>query len=943
MSADPTTTRGLGRLQRRWAVQLAALLLSATVFLMGGFDPLERALVDLRFELTGRDASGELVIVAIDPESLRQLSVWPWPRTHHAAVVDRLVEAGAARIALDIDFSSASDPAADAALADALAGAPGRVILPVFRQNVAPADGRSEVVHTAPLPSLRRHARLASVSAVPDADGLIRRHSMNDFWRERLVPTMPGALTGWTSASAEIFHIDYGIRPESIPMVSYVDVMRGRIDPNQIRGKAVIVGATAVELGDVYAVPLYKALPGPVVQALAYESLVQERTLYRVAEWVVLFGAALVAIGFGRRFQAWSWRRGAIVLLAFTVSLFALALGAQAVFPVLLELTPCAAVAIMLYGTALVRRIDRQELVLTLRGNRMRRNNALMRSVVENSSEAILTISDGLIIELVNPAAARMFGEEASELTGRELDVILPAVKNRETLDAWHDNAEPGIELQAIARDGTGFEIEAMVDKMSLDGTCHYILVARDITERKAQQNLLEYLALHDPLTSLPNRTLLMDRLDHAIAASKRSGSQLALLILDLDRFKEINDTLGHGVGDSLLIAVGQTLGAPLRASDTVARLGGDEFAILLPAVSGLEVARDVAERIAVATSQPFQVEDLTLEVGVSIGAALYPDHGDSAAELMRAADVAMYVAKRDATTIAIYDEDRDHNSVRNLSLGGELRRAMDEDELVLFYQPQIELAGGRLSSAEVLIRWDHPRYGLVPPVEFITLAEQSGLIGPLTRWILRSALAHLGAWQSEGYEIGLAVNLSPRNLLEEDLASSVEELLEVHSIKADTLTLEITEDAIMTDPERALGVIGKLRARGVRIAIDDFGTGHSSLAYLTTLPVDELKIDKSFVLNMGDRGTDALIVRSMIELAHDLDLSVVAEGIEDESVLDSLRELDCDVGQGYHIGRPMRREAFDRWMRAQFAADTEEATRAAAPATAQRRTAARG
>ena len=911
-------------MRARWIYQSAAFVLAAAVYLSGGLAPLERSLAELRFKLTGRDASGELVLVGIDPQSLKRLDVWPWPRTHHAAVVDRLVEAGAAQIALDIDFSSRSEPVGDKALASAFSRASGQVILPVFRQKVALGDGRAGVVYTAPLPQLRRHTRVASVNTVPDGDGLIRRHSLSDYWHDELVPTMPALLAGWGLAPSKIFHIDYGIRADSIPSLSFVDVMEGRFDADRVRGKKVIVGANAVELGDTYAVPVYTALPGAVVQALAYESMVQGRALHRGAAWLVLGGAALVAFALGRRFQLWSWRRGLVALTAVFVAAFALSVGVQWATPLMLEVTPWMVVALILYGVGLFRRIERQDFLLMLRGSRLRRSNALVRSVVESSSEAIVTVSGDLVVELANPAAEIMFDAGQGGLAGQALERLLPSVTNVGDLESLLRDTHRGIELVGRTLHGSEVQIEATVDRMSVDGTVHYLLIARDIADRKVQQELLEYLALHDPLTSLPNRTLLMDRLDHAIAASKRGGTQLALLILDLDRFKEINDTLGHAVGDSLLVAVGQTLGSPLRASDTVARLGGDEFAILLPSVSGLEQARDVAGRVAAATSQAFPVEDLMLDVGVSIGAALYPEHGETAADLMRSADVAMYMAKRDGTTIAVYDEDRDHNSVRNLSMSGELRQAMDDDELVLFFQPQIEIATGRLAGVEALVRWDHPRYGLVPPIEFITLAEQSGLIGPLTRWILRAALKSLGGWQAAGYEIGMSVNLSPRNLLEEDLPESVGRLLQEHGIQDGALTMEITEDAIMTDPDRALAAIRHLRQYGVRLAIDDFGTGQSSLAYLKTLPVNELKIDKSFVIHMADENSDAVIVRAMIDLAHDLGLTVVAEGIESEALLRTLSGLGCDYGQGYHVGRPMRRDAFDLWMRGRLDTDPD-------------------
>ncbi|MDH3230391.1 MAG: EAL domain-containing protein [Alphaproteobacteria bacterium] len=939
MSKGLKITNGFARMRARWTHQVAAFVLAAAVYLSGGLAPLERSVADFRFKLIGRDATGELVLVGIDPSSLKQLDVWPWPRTYHAAVVDRLVEAGANQIALDIDFSSRSDPAGDEALAAALSRVPGQVILPVFRQRVALGDGQAGFVYSAPLPQLRRHARLASVNTAPDGDGLIRRHSLNDYWHDELVPTMPALLAGWSAAPSNIFHIDYGIRPGSIPVLSYVDVMQGRFDREEVRGKNIVVGALAVELGDIYAVPVYTALPGAVVQALTYESLVQGRALHRSAIWLVLAGAALVAFALGRRFQLWSWRRGLVAVMAVVVASFALSVGVQAVTSLMLEITPWIVVALILYGVALFRRIERQHFLLAFRGNRLRRSNALIRSVVECSSEAILTISDELVVELANPAAEAMFGAEPGGLAGRKVKRFLPSVTSESDLDSLLRGTHRGIELMGRALDGADVQVEATVDRMSVDGTVHYVLIARDIAERKAQQELLEYLALHDPLTSLPNRTLLMDRLDHAIAASRRGGTRLALLILDLDRFKEINDTLGHAVGDSLLVAVGQMLGSPLRASDTVARLGGDEFAILLPSVAGLEQARDVAERIAAATSQAFPVEDLMLDVGVSIGAALYPDHGETAADLMRSADVAMYMAKRDSTTIAVYDEDRDHNSVRNLSMSGELRQAMDDDELVLFFQPQIDIASGRLAGVEALVRWDHPRYGLVPPIEFITLAEQSGLIGPLTRWILRAALKQLGEWQAQGHEVGMSVNLSPRNLLEEDLPDSVARLMQQRGIQPGTLTLEITEDAIMTDPDRALAAMRHLRECGVRLAIDDFGTGQSSLAYLKTLPVNELKIDKSFVMHMADENSDAVIVRAMIDLAHDLGLTVVAEGIESEALLQTLHGLGCDFGQGYHVGRPMRRDAFDGWMRERPPAMSDEAASVHTLPASRRRT----
>jgi len=914
---------GLGRPRNFWPL-LAATIVSL-LYLAGALDPLERVLTDSRFQLASREASGDLVIVGIDPESLRQLDTWPWPRSYHATVIDRLVDAGASQIALDVDLSSWSTPEADAALHDALAQAGGRVILPVFRQKATDSTDGRQFIHTAPVPEFRRLTRLASVNAMPEGDGLIRRHATSNYWQEGYMPTLPAVLADRTQALFDIFYIDYGIRPETLPRISYVDVFSGQFDPAQVLGKKVIVGATAVELGDQFAVPVYKALPGPVVQALAYETLVQDRTLYRSAPWLVIAGVIAIALGFGRRLRIWSWRRGLAVSVVLSASVLTVSVVLQVWTPLMLEVTPWILVTVLLYGIALARRIDRQELVLLLRGSRLRHSNALMRSVVESSSEAILTVSGDLIIETANPAAEAIFEADDKGLAGRPLEKFLPKFRENGNLDICLSQSHRCVEIEGYRLDGSSFPLEATVDAMSVDGVDHFVVVARNVTERHAQQKLMEYLALHDTLTGLPNRTLLMDRLDHAISLSRRDNQPLALLLLDLDRFKEINDTLGHAVGDSLLAEIGQILSGPLRETDTIARLGGDEFAVLLPAVSGLAQARDIANRVAKALTRPFPVDQITVEVGVSIGVALYPDHGTDASELMRGADVAMYVAKRDHMTVAIYDEGKDHHSVRNLSMSGELRQAMDQDELTLFFQPQIDIETGDLTGVETLLRWDHPRYGMVSPDEFISLAEQTGLIRPLTRWVIGKALRQLETWQKTGLDIGISINLSPRNLHEAGLARSITGLLEKRGLRPDLVTLEITEDAIMTDPERALAAIRKLKECGVRLAIDDFGTGYSSLAYLKNLPVDELKIDKSFVMHMSDDNNDEVIVRSTIDLAHNLGLSVVAEGVENELQLQTLRGLGCDVGQGFHIGRPLRIEEFHQWLenRNSIAADS--------------------
>jgi diguanylate cyclase (GGDEF)-like protein len=389
----------------------------------------------------------------------------------------------------------------------------------------------------------------------------------------------------------------------------------------------------------------------------------------------------------------------------------------------------------------------------------------------------------------------------------------------------------------------------------------------------------------------------------------------MAVLLLDLDRFKDVNDTLGHHVGDLLLTEVGPRLQQPLRSADTVARLGGDEFAILLLGPTDLETACRVAERIVDALRRPFAIRDLTLEVGISIGVALYPEHGTTASELLQHADVAMYAAKRDQLGFVVYSAESDTNSVRQLTLTGELRRAIEDDQLVLEFQPKINAQTAELDGVEALIRWLHPEHGAIPPNEFIHSAEQTGLIKPLTLWVLNAALRALQGWQEDGFEFGVAVNLSVKSLQDPQLPEVISLLLQSWEQRPELLTFEITESALMADPATALEVLARISEIGCRLSLDDFGTGYSSLAYLQKLPIDELKIDRSFVVAMTHDDSAAVIVRSVVNLAKGLGLGVVAEGVETEQAFASLRSLGCEHVQGFLFGAAMGRDEFRRWL----------------------------
>jgi diguanylate cyclase (GGDEF)-like protein len=424
-----------------------------------------------------------------------------------------------------------------------------------------------------------------------------------------------------------------------------------------------------------------------------------------------------------------------------------------------------------------------------------------------------------------------------------------------------------------------------------------------------------EYEALHDPLTALPNRKLFRERAIEALQDSVRTGTTTAVMLIDLDRFKEVNDTLGHHIGDILLQQIGPRLAGVLRESDTIARLGGDEFAVLLPDVQGELAAMEIADRMLEALEQHFTLPEVLLDIDASIGIALSPVHGQDVDTLMQRADVAMYLAKETKSGYQVYAADRDPYSPKHLSLLHDLRHAMEAGQFVLYYQPKAALDTGAVVGMEALIRWQHPEQGLIPPDRFIPLAERSGLSRPLTLFVLNEALRQLSEWHKEDFELRMAVNLTGRNLHDPSFPIDVARLLEKWDVSPSMLLLEITENSVMADPGRVLGVLKALREMGVELALDDFGTGYSSLAYLKRLPVHELKIDKSFVMNMAGDESDAIIVQSTIGLARNLRLRVVAEGVEDQAAWDELVALGCDVAQGFFFGRPMPAAETTAWL----------------------------
>ncbi len=560
-------------------------------------------------------------------------------------------------------------------------------------------------------------------------------------------------------------------------------------------------------------------------------------------------------------------------------------------------------------------------------------SEARAHAVLENVADGIVTVDEAGLIESFNRSARRLFGYADEEVIGQPQGLILapghhdnlsgparstPSVLTGkqpiEAVGRRKDGSYFPIEAVGRRKDGSCFPIEIETSQMQIGDQTITIGCIRDISERKAYTDALGHQALHDALTGLPNRTLFADRMNLAIASAERIGEPRAVLVMDLGGFKQVNDTLGHTQGDTLLNEISKRLVHELRETDTVARLGGDEFGILLDGASDLPAAATAAWKIQQACEAPFVINDEVVRLSTSIGIALFPEHGKTTADLLHRADLAMYDAKRSGTSHAVFDAAHEQQMARSLALLADLRDCVTRDELVVHYQPLIDLATRTTTGVEALVRWRHPKQGLLQPATFLPQAERTPLIAPLTRWVLNDALRQQQTWRGEGVDLTMAVNISARTLRPNgDLPDTVAELTDFWDTAPDRLTLELTESTLIQPA--APNVLRRLHKMGGKVSIDDFGTGYSSLAYLQNLPVDQIKIDQAFVRNLARVPGDAVIVRSTIDLAHNLGMTVVAEGVEDENTLAILAQYGCDSAQGYLFSRALTAEQLTPWL----------------------------
>ena len=897
------------------------VMIALAIVLGGGWhNSLRHALADLRFAWQSREASGDIVVIAIDASSIDRIGVWPWPRLLYAELIRQLQKADVQDIALDVDFSTPSDASSDRTFAEALKDAGGSIVLPSFQQ---PRTDRATLHVNRPLQQFAEHSWSALVNVEVESDGLVRRYPFGEKLDGKFVPSMATVLAGQYDDKRTPFLIDFSIRTAGISKVSFVDVLHG--DPatlQKLKGKKIVVGGTALELGDRFSVPNGTILSGPVLQTLAAESLLQDRALQWTSHVVTLSGLGLLAL-----LMLFTWRRLSagkrVALLAATaVALEAGAFALQAAFPFIID-TSLFQIAIVVYLAAIaLDEIDVRDLLGRVAENRFQR-------VAMSLGDGLICTNSNYLITVWNPGATAIFGYLPEQMIGRSFDEICapdeaPATSTFSIRDAAGLTAGSVIEFNGRRSNGEVFPVEASFSGWQGTDGLQFGAILRDISVRKREAERIRYLAEHDTLTGLINRNTLRASLAAMISKAEAEGREVALLVIGLDGFQLLNQMLGHASGDLVLRAISERLTERTPESGVVARLSGDEFAIAVRMGDIGENVSHFADEIGASFDAPLLAGNREHRVKVTIGAAVFPGGGRTADDLLSNSHMALSRAKamRRGGHVLFEDSIRRELETR-LTLEAELALASERNEFELFYQPQLHLADGRLIGAEALIRWRHPVRGLVSPAQFMPVVNTSPISERIAAWVLDSACAKAADWERAGHKLRIGVNLSPSQLQSGVLASSVARALARSGLSPTSLELEVTEDILLHDEKSALSTFLKIQALGVRLVFDDFGTGFASLSYLKKFPLDGLKIDRSFVHGLLVNPDDAAIVSSTVGLARQLGLSVIAEGIEDRATADFLVSMGCAEGQGYFFGKPMPASEF-------------EAKFLAAPATAE-------
>jgi diguanylate cyclase (GGDEF)-like protein len=897
---------------------ILALVLGS--FHFGALEPLKTSLYELRFKLTPRPPTGELALVDIDAKSIAAIGTWPWPRRIHAALVDALSDYGVSQIGFDVDFSSPSVSEEDQVFEDALRRAGGGVVLAAFNQKLSHESGERRVASNRPIPRFAEHSWAGSVNVFADRDGLVRRFPSGDFVGGEPTPSMPVMFANTEQELGREFVIDFGIQAPKIDRMSLIDVLAKGVEERRLAGKKVIIGASAVELRDFFQVPVFGHIPGPLLQILAAETLIQGRALQETGVVVSLVGVLLIVALGSFCFPRVRWATG--LALVATLALLVEGSGAviQQLYPLLLDTSAWQAtfVGLALLGTA--REIDFRRVLLALSRREAQDTRTVLDQVVADNFAGVIVATDDGLIQAGSRTAGELLGcGDPRELVGRSIDEALPPALtevirqaiNQYRAGDWRPR-EPG-DLDYTRGDDTGI-LEYVVTPSHLssdDGTSRKAGAARiaacltfvDITERRHAESRIAYMARFDVLTGLPNQNQFQEKLAQAIEGGRAKGEGCTILYFDLDRFKTVNDTLGRDYGDLLLREAAARARKVAGPADVVARLDGDQFAVLRPGGVSEEDARALGAELIASLNETYVLNGHRAIVGISVGIAQCTAEEDSAS-LIKNAETAHRRAKTAGGNVSMFfDPKLDLGLRARQSLEMDMRDALDRDEFSVVYQPQVDLASREIIGVEALVRWQHPERGPISPVEFIPLAEDTGLVEPLGAFVLRRACEDAAAWAQP---IKVAVNVSPIQFTRGDLVARVNAALQSSGLPPSRLDLEITESLFINESSQIATVTDALRGMGISFSLDDFGTGYSSLNYLLKFRVQKIKLDKSFITGLPHDHESVAIVRAVCALAGDLGIRINAEGVETAEQMNSLRLLGCKEAQGYLFSKPI-------------------------------------
>lgn len=900
-------------------VVVSALLATVVFALLLWPGLLERAETGLRDRIVAlfvEEQPSNLLLLEIDSASIEAIGQWPWPRSVYASAIDALSKADIRSLMVDVDFSAVSSLGGDAELEVAIRSVAGKVptFLPVFVQRRSQMD--SDMMIRRPLPGLANSVELVSVNMYPASDGLVRSLSVGFRWQDKFYRGAWNALAEQADTGT---WIDYTISPESFRYVSFIDLLEGRVPERILRGRDVIIGSTAIELGDNLATPIYQVLPGAVIQALGAQTQ-RNGGLYALAPATGFIILAFFWLGATVIFSRCRWHRGLQVLGLITVVWMGVFIVAHLQAHLIVDVFKPLFLSVLVYVAINLARLDSATLDRILLQLSLRDNEALLNRIVATTNDYILCVDRNGVITKANLAIQTLCDRPESDMENSPLSDCLP--DSRHGLMALPSSP---FDTHVVTRAGRHIPVQATVSRVATSGEAIFTVVLRDMSERVARERELEYRATYDSLTGLLNRSAFFERVNETLEHHQFG----CLVCLDIDYFREVNDTYGHAAGDQLLKAVAQRAERYVGNLGHCARLGGDGFALWLPGLRFEAGGSQFCERLLEDIESPLTLEiigDIPLQISATAGAAEYGSYRNAldqthqtspstqAELLLRQATDAMRLGKGEGVAVRCYRESDSQAAMRRLELVPAIRTHINNDAFHLVYQPKLDLSTLTPIGCEALLRWPQNAGEIVPVTQLIEVAENSRQIVPLTRWVVETILAQETEWEKKGWPRHMALNLSARLFQDRNFIAGLKDLLN-SSNGYFAIECEITETALLGNEGRALALVSELVDSGATLAIDDFGTGYSSLAYLQSLRASVLKIDRSFVSGIQESPGNQVIVRSTINMAHELGMTVVAEGVEALEDEQFLRAHGCDLAQGYFYARPLALPDFGRWL----------------------------